>query len=271
VQNFLATEERQLHRTFTPEQKQQILQSVVNKSGRETEVILASLSPVSTSPHERERQLSDKDIEIRFIADTPLVDKLHRLKDLNSHRDPARSYKGLFDWLSDLGLKTSDPLLKRSRSVGLAESTRSSSQSSDTASPSPMNSDARAKKDRYIPNELRLQVWRRDGGRCTYTNKQTGRHCDARSFIEIDHIIPHALGGETTLANLRLYCRTHNQEAARQAYGSHKIDSEIRKRAEPKSSASISSLVSPHVSSDENREPVPASAHGEPTPDQSSA
>jgi 5-methylcytosine-specific restriction endonuclease McrA len=215
VHNFLNHEERHHHQTFTLEQKKQILQSVENKTGKETEAILASLSPVPAPPHERERQLSGTDVEIRFVADVPLLGRLHRLKDLNSHRDPTRSYRGLFEWLSELGLKT-DPLLKISKS----------SQANPKTSAL-----IKTKPDRYIPTDLKIQVWKRDQGKCTYIDLKSGRQCGSTSFIEIDHIIPHALGGKTTIENLRLYCKTHNLEAARKTYGDSKIQSEIRASA----------------------------------------
>jgi 5-methylcytosine-specific restriction endonuclease McrA len=207
VQTFINNEEKTSKQPFTIEQKKQILQSVENKTGRETEAILASLSPVPAPPFERERHLNGTDVEIRFVADFPLLGRLHRLKDLNSHRDPSRSYRGLFEWLSDLGLKTSDPLTKEVKRV------------SDSTEP---------KSDRYIPNDLKIRVWKRDQGKCTYKDPKSGRQCSSTSFIEIDHITPLALGGETAFENLRLYCRTHNLEAARQAYGHGKIQSEIR-------------------------------------------
>jgi 5-methylcytosine-specific restriction endonuclease McrA len=210
LQTFFATEERHNKKTFTLEQKKQIMESVENKSGREADAILASLSPIPHSPFERERPLNELDVEIRFVADVPLLGKLHRLKDLNSHRDPSRSYKGLFTWLSDLGLKTFDPLTKAEKTAA------------------PRIPTERTRPDRYVPADLKLKIWKRDQGKCTYIDPGSGRRCGATSFIEIDHIVPHALGGETTLENLRLYCRTHNLEAARKTYGDQKIQSEIR-------------------------------------------
>lgn len=228
VQNFLNTEERQLNQNFTLEQKKQILKSVENKSGRETDAILASLSPIPPPPHERERSLNGVDVEIRFVADVPLLGKLHRLKDLNSHRDPSRSYKGLFEWLSDLGLKTSDPLTKATRTGRLPINKQGTLVHGNEQSNHASSSTEKKRTDRYIPSELKTRIWKRDEGKCTYLDPKSGRRCGSTSFIEIDHIIPHALGGETIFENLRLFCKTHNLEAARKTYGDRKIQSEIR-------------------------------------------
>ena len=64
---------------------------------------------------------------------------------------------------------------------------------------------------RAIPAAVKRQVWRRDGGRCTYVDRETGRRCNSRHLIEIDHILPYALGGGANPENLRLACRAHHR------------------------------------------------------------
>jgi hypothetical protein len=75
-------------------------------------------------------------------------------------------------------------------------------------------SDAR----RHIPSHVRRAVWRRDGGRCTFVS-DSGHRCKARKFLEFDHIEPIARGGWSTVANMRLRCRAHNQLEAGRAFG----------------------------------------------------
>ncbi|MFI4947102.1 MAG: HNH endonuclease [Burkholderiales bacterium] len=43
----------------------------------------------------------------------------------------------------------------------------------------------------------------------------TGRRCTERAFLEFHHVEPYALGGEATLANIQLRCRSHNAYEAR--------------------------------------------------------
>jgi len=64
---------------------------------------------------------------------------------------------------------------------------------------------------RAIPAVVRRQVWQRDGGRCSYLDRRTGRRCNSRHRIEIDHILPYALGGGADPLNLRLLCRAHHR------------------------------------------------------------
>ena len=64
---------------------------------------------------------------------------------------------------------------------------------------------------RSIPAAVRRQVWQRDGSRCSYVDPQTGRRCNSRHRIEMDHILPYALGGGADPENLRLVCRAHHR------------------------------------------------------------
>ena len=72
---------------------------------------------------------------------------------------------------------------------------------------------------RYIRRPVRMAVWKRDGGRCTFVSPETGRRCKANQALEFDHKKEFARGGEATVEGLRLLCRAHNQFAAEQTYG----------------------------------------------------
>lgn len=69
-----------------------------------------------------------------------------------------------------------------------------------------------------IPAEVRRQVWARDGGRCTFIARD-GTPCGSQWKLELDHIQPWALGGTSTVDELRLRCRTHNLLHAEEVFG----------------------------------------------------
>ena len=66
-------------------------------------------------------------------------------------------------------------------------------------------------RSRYIPVAVKREVWRRDQGCCSYVDPHSGRRCGSRYRLEIDHIVPFALGGPTELINLRVRCRAHHK------------------------------------------------------------
>ena len=71
---------------------------------------------------------------------------------------------------------------------------------------------------RHVPADVRRAVRLRDGDRCTYVS-DVGVRCDERRALELDHIVPVARGGQSTVANLRLRCRSHNQLEAENLFG----------------------------------------------------
>ncbi len=80
---------------------------------------------------------------------------------------------------------------------------------------------------RSIPAEVKRKVWLRDLGRCAFVGS-SGRRCSERGFLEFHHVQPYALGGEATLANIELRCRSHNAYEARLLFGHGKGDGEGR-------------------------------------------
>jgi len=54
-----------------------------------------------------------------------------------------------------------------------------------------------------IPDDVKILVWQRDGGRCV--------KCGSQKNLEYDHIIPLSKGGGNTARNLQLLCEDCNR------------------------------------------------------------
>lgn len=54
-----------------------------------------------------------------------------------------------------------------------------------------------------IPEKIRIEVWRRDGGKCA--------RCGSREKLEYDHIVPISKGGSNTARNIELLCEKCNR------------------------------------------------------------
>jgi hypothetical protein len=93
----------------------------------------------------------------------------------------------------------------------------------------------RPSKPEHIPAHVRREVWKRDGGRCTW-KLANGEICGSTSDLQFDHIEPLALGGTSTVDNVRIACRPHNLEASRRVFGDW-VDRYTRKGRERRAAA----------------------------------
>jgi hypothetical protein len=71
---------------------------------------------------------------------------------------------------------------------------------------------------RYVPREVRREVLARDGERCSFV-AEDGRRCEETGFLELDHVVPVASGGEGSVGGVRVLCRSHNQSEAERILG----------------------------------------------------
>ena len=123
-------------------------------------------------------------------------EKLEQLRELLSHN--GGDLAEVLDYALEAGIEKA-----KKRKFGVTERPRAPRASGDP---------------RRIPAHVRRAVHARDGGRCTFVGDD-GHRCASLARLEFDHVEPVARGGTSTVDNLRLRCRTHNQLAAEQAFG----------------------------------------------------
>jgi 5-methylcytosine-specific restriction endonuclease McrA len=70
---------------------------------------------------------------------------------------------------------------------------------------------------RRLPAAVRRAVWNRDDGRCAFVG--TNGRCAETGFLEFHHVRPYGDGGRTTVENLQLRCRAHNEHEAELYFG----------------------------------------------------
>jgi len=148
--------------------------------------------PASHNPLTADLRRLHLTVSRRFLA------KLDAARDARSHAAPGAPVEAILEQALDL-------LLAREAKRREAKTDRP---------PAKLRS---AAPDR-IPAHVRREVWERDEGRCQWP-LHGGGICGSTRRVEVDHVVPEALGGPPTAENLRLLCRAHNQEAARRVFG----------------------------------------------------
>jgi HNH endonuclease len=143
--------------------------------------------------------LAPEQYKVQFTVSRDTYDKLRRAQDLLRHSIPDGDPATIFDRALTL-------LLDAVGKKRLAASTR--------PAPAPR---VCAPRSRHIPAAIKRAVWRRDDGRCAFVGRQ-GR-CTERGFLEFHHVVPYAGGGQATISNIQLRCRSHNAYEAELWFG----------------------------------------------------
>jgi 5-methylcytosine-specific restriction endonuclease McrA len=148
---------------------------------------------------------------IQFGIDANTMAKFSRVQSIAATRRRRHvDLSELFGILCDVYLERYDPARRAHKKTKKGRTERSS------ATP------ARPTQARRIPQPVRDEVFRRDGGRCTFVDK-SGARCEATINLEVDHVRPFALGGSHEASNLRLMCPAHNRLLAERTYGKRTI------------------------------------------------
>jgi hypothetical protein len=141
--------------------------------------------------------LTPQRVRFAFTGSEDFLKNVERVRQLLRHKYPAGTLEDVFAETVECFLDARDPARKARAAKPRATNPRR----------------------RSIPVWIRDIVFKRDGGRCTYTSSD-GLRCEERGGLEYDHILPWAKGGASNdPANVRLLCRTHNALEAARIFG----------------------------------------------------
>mgnify|MGYP006284314227 CR=1 FL=1 len=190
--------------------KRETGESTPDVGSGEKSVDAASGSKTSSdNKNQSERVEVEKEFRLQFMVSEKTMKKINRAKSLLSTRYPRGiNLELLFEELLDEYLDNNDPERK-------VINNNSQSNKSDR------NHNTRT---RHIPHKVKAQVYKRDGGRCSFVGR-SGRRCNSTWNLQYDHIVPFGKGGDNSPENLRLLCARHNRLMAEREYGKKHIES----------------------------------------------
>jgi 5-methylcytosine-specific restriction endonuclease McrA len=166
---------------------------------------------VPVRPTDSEQPLTAELFRFHITVSRQFMATLEQTRDALSHSHPGASTEEVLMACMQLMLS------KKAKEKGLVQK--------PLERPRPSRSD-------HIPAHVRRAVMKRSGGRCEWVF-ENGERCNSAYQVEVDHIVPEALGGLATVENTRAACRGHNQLAARQVFGDAFMDRFTRRRREP--------------------------------------
>lgn len=139
------------------------------------------------------KPLAPERYKVQMTVSRETIDVLRHVQDLMRHVVPDGDPAVIFH----RALKLLETDLEKRRFAAVAK---------------PRASEGVDDESRYISAAVRRTVWTRDGGRCTFVGVH-GR-CTETGMLEFHHRQPFSTGGESTVENLELRCRAHNQYEA---------------------------------------------------------
>ncbi len=170
-------------------------------------------APPSTT---RATPLAPQRFALQLTIDQSTQEKLMRAQALLRHRVPSGELAQVLDHALDALLTT----LAREKFGATAR---------------PRTAQSRAGTDpRHVPSDVKRAVHARDGEQCAFVSEE-GERCLERGFLELDHRTPVARGGQATIDNTRVLCKSHNRYEAERIFGAAFMQSRrTRARKAPK-------------------------------------
>ena len=190
----------------------EMLRRAVTMSTRDVRAMIAARHPDPDAPRGQwsVRPVGDGLYEVKIVVTKEQLAKLEQARDLDRHRNPTGDMAHTIEAAADALVAQ----LKKKRFA--IPATPNTPPPPAPPPPTVVDNSTATTHPRRFPAAARRAIAERDGFQCGFVSADRTR-CTATAFLELDHRTPHALGGISTADNGRLYCRSHNQLAARRA------------------------------------------------------
>lgn len=221
VQKSLREQTPSESQSLTPSATLEVLEKIENKSAFETERVLASEFNRPVQVHESVRPQKDDSVRIELTFTKKQFADLEQAKSLLSHVCHEGNWSEVISQLAkEFNRKKLSPAKVTKVTMGNVEKNNDLTETQTeklqikrkhlTQSFATMKSQEAKRPRQYISIEIKRALFKKSNGCCEFTDQKTGKRCDSKYQLQIDHIHPWSLGGTNQIENLRLLCRMHN-------------------------------------------------------------
>ncbi|MBK7963685.1 MAG: HNH endonuclease [Bdellovibrionales bacterium] len=206
-----------------PNEKKDLLAKLENKTGVESELILAQEFKLPPQTQFRQKIQIDESVRIELTLSKEQMEIVERAKALLSHALPGATLAEVIVSLAERYVrtrvetkcKTTCKPQSESESVTSTETRTETEAKSRTAQGSTSATEGTWRQRREfsrqaIPAAVKKSVLGRSQ-RCEFWDAKTGKVCGSKRFLEVDHIQPRFAGGGNESSNLRVLCSSHNK------------------------------------------------------------
>ncbi len=237
-QKFVRHENYKRDKKYSREEKQELLKQVESKSRAEAEKVFAEISP-EAFPKEKVKILNGTQSELRLVTDEELMELIAEIKaklQLKGNTNPSYAEiikSGLRKALKkEKGFDGSGATSSAEVKVGAKNAaSKTFSRPSFTSAEEVKASykPPRTPRD-YISVFAKKTAFHRAGEQCTCFSEITGKCCTEKHFLQVEHIVPIAMGGGSEQENLTVLCACHNRLSAFDSFGLEKMRPYLRHR-----------------------------------------
>ena len=180
-------------------QKKEILTQLKNKNTFQSKAVLVEALP-SYSPEEANTisPIKDNQVQITLTLSQDQYEELKEAQDYLSNKVQSTELKDYLLYVTKKVLQQKKPSATNPKATAIA-----------AVAPTKTT-----KQRPYISQLVKAEVFQSADFQCQYVCKDSQKRCDATKFLQIDHVLPVALNGQTNKENLRVYCQAHNHLAA---------------------------------------------------------
>ncbi len=175
--------------TVSADLQKNILIKLENKGSEQTDIILAKEFNIEIKTEEKKHTQRDESVRIEFTFSKEEMELLKKAQELLSHKT---------------GGNLKNTVLEMAQKTVISSELKKSKVGSHAAAGSTATVAAKS-----VTPKLKREILNRDQV-CQYKNKETGKICGSKHFLEIDHIQPKFAQGNNEVKNLRALCKNHN-------------------------------------------------------------
>ncbi|PIR23589.1 MAG: hypothetical protein COV44_01965 [Deltaproteobacteria bacterium CG11_big_fil_rev_8_21_14_0_20_45_16] len=203
---------RTMPKTLKAPEKMKLIESLENTTKDECERKLIEAGAKPVFKREDLRPINSEEYRLSINLDTESLQALQEYIALTAHQNPWASKEKAVC----MAIQSALELEKKKRTGEITS--KAPEKSSSRAKLKEHNDSSKdftaavaAKPRRYICAKTKRKVWSRDKGVCQYVDPKTGRSCQSKHALQLDHIHEFAKGGGNEAINLRLLCAAHNR------------------------------------------------------------
>ncbi|RYZ80503.1 MAG: HNH endonuclease [Proteobacteria bacterium] len=191
----------------------ELFDALENRSTFETVQMLAKVFDQPVVEHQRIRPQQDDSVRVEFTLSKEEFEIVRSAQALASHAVDSNQLKDLLVHLSTKLIKKhagrASPKVDESKITTVQETLTHGLSLEQQSLPTPVE------KRKYISVSIKRRLLAKAENKCEHVDPVSRRKCRSNWQLQVDHVIPLALGGEDTESNMRILCGTHNRSEAR--------------------------------------------------------